>query len=488
MPTDSQEKCLGLIYQGAAQMQSGDLTKAELLFRMAAQEVRPMRPGPAFDYALLVQCHVSLLRQRLGQVEESRKLRESAMKMLDENQARMEQVSFQDLMARVLMQLREYRRAIPFCERAIQIELASNDPTAVAGLLGRTAQCYGLMGLMDHSAIPARAALKILRDYPEDPRLPDVMVTLGNALRKTDPAEAESLYKEAAAFHEVKAHVESATTAWNNLGALCAEQGRHAEALAYYEKALSVREKIPSTALARIGSLLNNIANCHRRMGNYAKAHELLDRAIQLLRLESQAGVSGLASAYGTRGLVLRDEGRDAEAVEFFERSYTERKSTPSPNFELMKENLEDEIAALKRLGRATDAVVAEGRLAQVDAQRKAIPGVDLDLSSHISKADGSVLVEIGYGSRPGNRYSAKDAAKLAVELADAAKSQNAGFCAGTVTIPESTTIMFYGENAEALYRSMRLVLANERICEGATVTIRQGKEVRELAMHAKVM
>jgi len=40
--------------------------------------------------------------------------------MLDENQARMEHVGFQDLMARVLMQLREYRRAIPFCERAIQ--------------------------------------------------------------------------------------------------------------------------------------------------------------------------------------------------------------------------------------------------------------------------------------------------------------------------------------------------------------------------------
>ena len=488
MPPDPGERCLGLITQGAAAMQSGDLTKTELLLRMAAQEVRPMPPGPAFDYALLVQCHVSVLRQRLGQAEESRRLRESAMAMLDENQARMEQVRFQDVMARVLMQLREYRRAIPFCERAIQRELESNDPIAVAGLLARAAQCYGLMGLMDHSAIPARAALKMLRDSPGDPRLPDVLVTLGNALRKIEPDEAESLYKEAAAFHEVKAHIESATTAWNNLGALCAEQGRYAEALAYYEKALSVREKIPSTPLARIGSLLNNIANCHRRMGNYAKAHELLDRAIQLLKLESQSGVSGLASAYGTRGLVLRDEGRNAEAVEFFERSYAERKSSPSPNLELMREILEEEIAALNRLGRIEDAVVAEGRLTQVSAQRSEIPNVDVDLSSHVSQSKGSVLVEIPYGSRPGNRYSTKDTAKLAVELADAAKEHGAGFCAGTVTIPESTTLMFYGEDAEALYRAMRLVLAHERICEAATVTIRQGKEVREIAMSARVM
>jgi tetratricopeptide (TPR) repeat protein len=481
MAPDSGEKCLGWVQQGAAAMQSGDLAKAELLFRSAAQEVRPLPPGPAFDYALLVQCHVSVLRQRLGQMEEARKLRESAMIMLDENQSRMENVGFQDLMARVLTQLREYRRAIPFCERAIQHELGANDPTAIAGVLARTAQCYGLMGLMDHSAIPARAALKILLDYPGDPRLPDVLVTLANAVRKTDPVEAESLYREAVELHEAKAHHESATLVWNNLGSLCAEHGRHAEALAYYEKALAVREKTPSTPLARIGTLLNNIANCHRRMGNYARAHELLDRAIQLLKLESQAGVPGLASAYGSRGLVLRDEGRDAEAVELFARSFAERMKMPSPNLELMKEILQEEILALQRLGREHDARAAKGRLAQVDAQKNEIPNVDVDLSRHVSQAKGSVLVELAFGSHPGNRYGAKDTAKLVVQLADAVRARSAGFCAGTVIIPESMTLMFYGENAESLYRSMELILANERICERATVTIRQGKDVREV-------
>jgi tetratricopeptide (TPR) repeat protein len=481
MTRDPGEKCLGLIQQGAAQMQAGVLAKAESLFKTAAQEVRPLPPGPAFDYGLLVQCHVSVLRQRLGQMEEAKKLRETAMAMLDENQERMEQVAFQDLMARVLIQLREYRRAIPFCDRAIQREIEGSDPTAVAGLLARTAQCYGLMGLMDHSAIPARAALKILRDYPGDPRLPDVLVTLGNAMRKTDPVEAESLYREAAELHEAKAHQESATLVWNNLGSLCAEQGRHAEALAYYEHALEVRENTSFIALARIGTLLNNIANCHRRMGNYARAHELLDRAIQLLKLESQTGIPGLASAYGTRGLVLRDEGRDAEAVDFFVRSYQERKNTPSPNLELMKEILIEEIAALHRLDRQRDAAAAEARLAEVDAQKSRIPNVDVDLSRHVSQSKGAVLVELTFGSHPGHRYGAKDTAKLVVQLADAAKARSAGFCAGTVTIPESTTLMFYGDNADALYRSMELILANENICKGATISIRQGKQVNEV-------
>jgi tetratricopeptide (TPR) repeat protein len=488
MPSEFAERCLGYIHQGAAALQAGNLTNAEAMLRMAAQEVRPMPPGESFDYAVLVQCHVSLLRQRMGQVEEAKKLRESTMSMVDENQARMEQVAFQDLMARVLIQLREYRRAIPFCERAIQRELEGNDPTAAAAMLARAAQCYGLMGLTDHSAIPARAALKILREYPGDPRLPDVLVTLGNALRKTSPAEAESLYREAANVHENKAHLESATTVWNNLGALCAEQGRHAEALAFYEKALQVRAQAPSTPLARIGSLQNNIANCHRRMGNYAKAHELLDRAIQMLKLESQTGVSGLASAYGTRALVLRDEGRDDEAVTFFEMSYAERKNSPSPNLESLKEILEEEIAVLKRLARQEETILAESRLADAIAAMNEVPNVDRDLSSHISQAKGSVLVEIGPGSRLGTRLGNKDLPRLAAVLAEAVKTGNAGFCAGTVTIPESTTIMLYGEDAEALYRAIEPALSSERICQGATVTVRQGKDVREVVLQSKVV
>ena len=193
-----------------------------------------------------------------------------------------------------------------------------------------------------------------------------------------------------------------------------------------------------------------------------------------------------MASAYGTRGLVLRDEGQDAEAVELFEQSYAERKNSPSPNLESMQAILEGEIAALRRLGREEDVLAAEQRLTQVEAQREAIPNVDLDLSSHVAQAKGSVLVELAYGSRPRNRYGAKDTAKLAAELAGAAKTVNAGFCAGTVTIPESTTLMFYGEDAKSLYGAMEPILANERICEGATVTIRQGKEAREVVLPAR--
>ena len=70
----------------------------------------------------------------------------------------------------------------------------------------------------------------------------------------------------------------------------------------------------------------------------------------------------------------------------------------------------------------------------------------------------------------------------------DAVKSRSAGLAGGTVTIPESTTFMFYSDDAEVLYQAMHPILAKERICEGAIVTIRQGGEVREVVLPGTVM
>jgi hypothetical protein len=46
----------------------------------------------------------------------------------------------------------------------------------------------------------------------------------------------------------------------------------------------------------------------------------------------------------------------------------------PSPDFEAIAENLEKEIAALKRLGRAEEAKLAVERLTMAQAAMKEIP------------------------------------------------------------------------------------------------------------------
>ena len=64
----------------------------------------------------------------------------------------------------------------------------------------------------------------------------------------------------------------SATPAWGNIGILCSEQGRYAEALEYLEKVQRIREQSPGIPVPAIAITLNNIANCYRRMGKFKEA------------------------------------------------------------------------------------------------------------------------------------------------------------------------------------------------------------------------
>jgi tetratricopeptide (TPR) repeat protein len=385
-------------------------------------------------------------------------------------------------MSNALIEMHEYRRAIPFCEQAIQLVLEREpcEPTAVAELLAREGRCYTQSGLKDHAAVPLRAALKIFRDHPGDPRLASVLITLGNALRKSSPAEAEQLYQEVADIHAAKAQMESATTAWVNLGVLCSEQGRHAESLAHYQRALRVREQSPGTPPSRVGSLLNNMANCRRRMGDYTEALRLVDRAIKLLKPEDG---SPFVSAYGTRGQIFHDDGRHAEAAEWLQRSYAERMRSSSPDLDAVIENLEIEIDSLKRLGRLKEADAAEERLARARTAKEEAPQANLDVSAMKPQANGAVLIELTFGSWPGSRYRIQDAEVIAEQLAGILAERAAGFYGGRVVIPESTTLWFYGADAEAMFESIEEFLKDHLICAGATVGIRQAGKTREVVI-----
>src|SRR5260370_40409326 len=54
----------------------------------------------------------------------------------------------------------------------------------MAHMLARVGECYNRIGLRDHAAIPLRAAVKIFRKYPEDPRLSAALITLGTRCAK----------------------------------------------------------------------------------------------------------------------------------------------------------------------------------------------------------------------------------------------------------------------------------------------------------------
>jgi tetratricopeptide (TPR) repeat protein len=252
--------------------------------------------------------------------------------------------------------------------------------------------------------------------------------------------------------------------------------------LEHYEKVLRVREQSPGTPSAGIATVLNNIANCYRRMARFPEAHASVNRAIELFSAED----AGLASAYGTRGIIFQDSGDDAQAVEWLRKAITERMRLPSPNLETTAENLESEIAALRRMNREDEAAIAQETLASVLATIEAIPEVDRDLSEAKAKVEGAVLVELTFDNRPARPYERKNTTLLAEKLSKIVQAQDVGYYSGWVAIPESTTLIFYGPDAEVLFKVLEPSLKSELIWAGARVVIRQGEINREVVVRRR--
>jgi tetratricopeptide (TPR) repeat protein len=479
------DQFLAIVSESSRLLKRDQLPAAEHLLA-GAVKMAPMLPNEyAQNYYPLALAYLIRLRQRQERPDEADKFRKVLATLLDSDLPAIEPELFHLMMANILEELSEFHRAIPLCEQAIAFLATQNEPLDVAAMLHTMGRCYTRWGLRDHAIIPLRAAVAIYRDIPEDPRLPSALLSLGLALILSAPGEAESLLREVADIHMAKAHVESATTAWVNLGFLCSKHNRDPEAQVWYEKALRVREMSPGTKPAGIAILMNNLAGCHRRMGNFAEAHHCADKAIEL---RESIDDDRLASAYGTRGEIFHDEGLHQEALLWLQRSREVREKSPSPNLASLAEILEYEIRSLRQLGRNDEAAAAESRLANARAVSQQKPQASFDLTALSATQDGAVLVELPQGIRNSAFYRGPDLRELASRLREVVDTEHAGMYTGNIGIPESTTLFFCGPDAEALYRVLEPALAAEAWCAGAHITIRQGRDVREVYLPGKVM
>lgn len=475
--------CLVLLERGLEKLRKRDLDAAQQLLELAWQGAQKLPREDTEGLLPLAMCCRALMEERRGNPIEATELRAKALPLVKAVALEKQGAPFLNMMGSVLAELGEHLCAIPFYERAVELMVEKNLPLVAAELLEREGVCYARSGLKEHAAVLLRAALKILREYPGEPRLASLLISLGNALRRSAPDEAELLYKEAAGIYEGKAQLESAAAPWVNLGILCSEQGRHAEAIAYYERVLKVREGSAGTPPARIASLLNNMACARRRMGEFDEALRLVDRALAM-RLDDSLL---FAAMYGTRGQILHDAARHEEAVEWLRKSSAERRKKGSPDLDALEEDLEFEIDSLKRLGRVREAIEAEVELRRMREAAEAAPRASVDVGAMKADAAGAVLIELAFGTRPGSRYSVEDAKVVSEQLGAVMAEKAAAKYAGRVAIPESVTLLFLGDDAEAMYGAMGKFLEDHRIFEGATVSIRQGKSLRQVVMAQRV-
>ena len=327
-PEDSQhlEICFTAIASCQRSVINNDLPRALASLVVALEKSQHAPADQQPHIKPLVMLSMSWLNLKMRKEKDSAKLREDAIVLLDAIETPLQSARYQFQLGEALERVGEWRRSIPVWEQAIAQAGDDTEPQRIAGMLHKMGEAYVKIGALEQAAVPLRCALKIYRNLSGDPRLSTILLTLGNALRKIEPAEAEACYRETAQLHEAAMKPQSATAAWANLGLLCSEQGRFDEALTFQQKVLRVREQNANTLRTSLASILNNIANTYRRMRGFKEAHESIDRAIKYL----SANDTMLASAYGTRADIFEDAGDDKHAAEWHRKAWMIKASAPS--------------------------------------------------------------------------------------------------------------------------------------------------------------
>ena len=474
------EILIKVVAQAVDATQRGQLELAEKGFS-SLDRIAESEPATLLRHVKpLALLGLALVRTKQGDQEQERSFRERAVAAIDQDCRNVPLANFHYFMGLEFHRLQDYRNALTFWELALQHAKPETDPMLVAEMLQKTGECYSRMGLGEYAAIPLRAALKILNKVPEHPWRSATLLTLGNAVRKTQPAEAEACFREAAEMHAAKLQYQSAAPAWVNLGILCAEQGRYDESLEFYGKVLRVRENNAATPPDKIALLHNNIAGCYRRMKKFDEALASVDRSIGLF----PASDAQRAYAYSTKAMTLRDAGRDDEAVTWFRNAIAERKKQASPSFEAYLDDLQGLIDALKRLGREDELAPVEKELAEVRQQRDSVQAAQGG-GDGAAFAGGSVLVEVPKGGN-GDPRTNEEIRNLVYGLAGALAEAGVGRISGHITSPETRTLIFTGEDAERVFEFLSPLLAADAFFSGVRVVVRQGEQSRELVLPMK--
>jgi tetratricopeptide (TPR) repeat protein len=477
---DLQQDYLDAMELAAQYMAADLLARGAELFSKFAVDLSQQSELEFAELRVIALLNLCRMQERLQQTGESERTRQEAISMLDQMGESGNRLNIQDRLADVLVEFGEYRRAIRPCEQAIKLSRGSS--VKLANRLWRAGRTYLRAGFKQHAEEPLRKSVEFFRATKSDPRTPVILNDLGNALRTSNPPDAEISYREAAAIWENKNAFGQAATAWVNLGILCGEQGRLDESLEWYEKVRRVRQADATTPRARLGSLANNVANLHRRMKNFDLAAREVEDAIALLE-----GDPLLAEAYGTCGLILRDQGLDEASLDWFRRSRVEHARQPSPNIGQLSEVLANEAAALVRLGRPQEASALEQDLSKL---RGDLPPLHKHEVTPVAKAvehagdsAGVVLIELDGVHLPESIYRDCDIATLENRLEDILEISEQGELDGHETGPENTTLFLYGADAEALFRAVEPVLRDYPLCRGARVTIRQDDRERRVVL-----
>ena len=172
------------------------------------------------------------------------------------------------------------------------------------------------------SALPDEKHVRLLNDYSEF--LKDY------GLYK----EAELVYLWLISLCEKLYGKEHADTAqsYNNIGVIYYNQGNYAKALEYHEKALDIRERVLGPNHPDTAQSYNNIGLVYYNQGDYAKALEYYGKALDIYERVLGTDHPDTAAAYCNIALVYHGQGDYTKALEYHRKALDISERVLGPN------------------------------------------------------------------------------------------------------------------------------------------------------------
>lgn len=142
----------------------------------------------------------------------------------------------------------------------------------------------------------------------------------------------------------------------NQLGILCMEQGRNAEAEPYYRKALAIIEEIVGSEHPDYGAGLSNLAALLRVFGRHAEAEQLTRRALGIVEEALGVNDANVASIIDQLAGILADQQHAGQAEPLYKRALAIRVDKLGPDHHHVALSLNNLAELYRAQGRYADA------------------------------------------------------------------------------------------------------------------------------------
>lgn len=309
-----------------AEARGGEITARELLDRGAA-ELSLLDDNPQVQSATLDT--IGRIYGELAQYDEARALLERAIDQRRQvfGPATLEVAESMAHLGRVMTETGDFERAESLHRKALDLrrDLAGELSEEAASSLFDLATTLFELGRFDEARPYVETALAIRRRLPEDNRQETAILVneLGRqVMAKGDFAGAELLLREALKLYgeSTPDHPDLASLL-NNLAVTMAQQDRHSEAVAFYERALETRRRVLAPDHPDIAMVMANMSGTLVSLGRLDEAEEALQAALSIRRQAFGDAHPTVGSNLSLLGKVRLARGDVEGAAELYRRS-----------------------------------------------------------------------------------------------------------------------------------------------------------------------